>query len=539
MTPADRLADLETRYLAAREAHDRLDVARAVGDPGATRLEPAAAEASAAVRAALDALPPSDAGRLADDDRRALQAIRRGIDAADGYRLPVVDAADDVDCGDAATWGAVITAGGEGLRDRLETCFASVAGTIPVGGGATTTRLEVLGRLATEPDAGRRRELFLALRPLWAVVDGDGKSASPYRQLVRDTAPAWRAGRSPVAANAAALGIGVADVEAWVEATLRAWRTAVVEPARAAGVPPLEPWDWWWRAGAAQRATAGLDLAACRDLNRRVHASLGADLEALEIQFDLEARPGRPAVPVAFTSFGARPHRRPDGSWTTARPIVLASYRSGGLDTLAELVHETGHAIHIAGIRTRPAFTDWPDSDALTEALADLVALDLAEPAWQTRWLPGATGLAEAQAIRCQYASVVLDAAWARLELQLLADPDRRPNDVWSEITSTWLGVVPHPEWSWWAVRGQLVAEPGYMANYALGAVLSTSLRAAIRDARGPWHAGDPGWYPWVRDRIYRFGLERPCGEVVRSVLGRAPTVEPLLAEIARAAGPA
>ena len=116
------------------------------------------------------------------------------------------------------------------------------------------------------------------------------------------------------------------------------------------------------------------------DINRRVHAALGADLGALDVRLDTTPRAGRPPVPVAFTTFGARPRRRPDGTWSPGAPTVLASYVDGGLGELTELVHETGHAIHIGAIRTRPAFADWPDSDALTEALAELVSLTRPSP---------------------------------------------------------------------------------------------------------------------------------------------------------------
>ena len=73
------------------------------------------------------------------------------------------------------------------------------------------------------------------------------------------------------------------------------------------------------------------------------------------------------------------------------------------------------------------------------------------------------------------------------------------------------------------------------MANYAVGAVLAADLRAAIRAARGDWIAGDPGWYGWVSERVYRFGLERSAGDVLRDVLGRPPDVGALLHEIERA----
>ena len=53
---------------------------------------------------------------------------------------------------------------------------------------------------------------------------------------------------------------------------------------------------------------------------------------------------------------------------------MFATYRTGGLDNLNELLHETGHAVHIAAIHTRPAFADWPDSDPLTvENLASTI----------------------------------------------------------------------------------------------------------------------------------------------------------------------
>jgi hypothetical protein len=196
-----------------------------------------------------------------------------------------------------------------------------------------------------------------------------------------------------------------------------------VEPARARGEPPIEPWDWWWRAGELQRAVDPIEPEVVIAANSAYAASLGADLDALGVTFDVHPRPGRPAIPMAFTTFGGRPHRRADGSWSPGRPVVVMTELEGGYPELGELVHETGHAIHIAGIRTRPAFADWPDSDALVEALADVLALDLAEPSWLRHWLPGAPEITVATAIRSRYAEIVLDAAWAVFELKMHAAP--------------------------------------------------------------------------------------------------------------------
>lgn len=530
----DGLAAVEVRYLDAREAWDRVDVARATGGGGnLALLETAARSASRDYRDALDAIAGLEDG-LGTEDRRALHAMRAGAESMETFDLPVAPEVSVGGCHEDHAWAAAIEQGGEVLRRRVVACFAATAASLPTDRGRMG-RLQVLGRLAREPDAAARRRLFMALEPLWRVVDGDGDAASPYRAMVRGDAARWAAGHSPVAANALALGVSPATVQTWAITVLAAWRAAVVETGRTAGERPVEPWDWWWRAGTAQRALdAGLTVDAVMRINRGVHAALGADLDELGVRFDVAPREGRPAIPVAFTTFGARPRRLADGSWSPGRPTVIATVVDGGVSELGELIHETGHAIHIAGLRTRPAFTDWPDSDAYTEALADLVALDIAEPRWQHRWMPDGVAVPEILAMRCQYADVALDAAWALFEIRQHAEPDRLPNDTWTEITSTWLGIARHPEWSWWAIRGQLIQDPGAMSDYAIGAVLSAALRAAIRSAHGDWLDGDRTWYPWVRDRIYRHGLGRSSRAVLEDVLGGPPTADALLAEIVR-----
>jgi hypothetical protein len=256
---------------------------------------------------------------------------------------------------------------------------------------------------------------------------------------------------------------------------------------------------------------------------------LGADLDSLRIHYDLAPRRGKTAV--AFTSFGARP-RRTETGWDPGEPWVIATYRVGGLDNLLELLHENGHAVHIAGIRTRPAFADWPDSDVLTEALGDLVSLDVFDPEWQIRMLGDSVPLTVG--LRGKYGGVVLDVAWALLEIRMFREPALDPNLVWSEITSRYLRITPHPDLSWWAMRGQLVESPGYMLNYGLGSVLTAQIRERVRQQHGDWVTGDPGWYPWVRDRIYRYGLEWPTPQVLKEFLGGPISPAAILADLRR-----
>jgi hypothetical protein len=252
-----------------------------------------------------------------------------------------------------------------------------------------------------------------------------------------------------------------------------------------------------------------------------VWRALGADVDALHVHYDLDPRDGKD--PVAFTTFGGR---------TPIEPWVFATYRAGGLDNLNELLHETGHAVHLAAIRTRPAFRDWPDSDPFTEAVADVVALDVYEPAWQRRWLGDSVPLAAG--LRSRYGGIVLDVAWAMFELRMLREPGADPDAVWAGLTRDYLHIRPHPELSWWAMRGQLVDAPGYMVNYAAGAILIAAIRARIREAHGPFLEGDTSWYAWIAPRLYRFGLERPTREVLQAFLGGPVSPAALLADMRR-----
>jgi hypothetical protein len=332
----------------------------------------------------------------------------------------------------------------------------------------------------------------------------------------------WRKRGSPIDRNLDALGIPRDRLEPWLVSILEAWRD-LTEGAL------LEPWDLAYAGNAAGRALGeSMDRARLREINDAFYKSLGADVQALNVHYDLEERAGKTAV--AFTDFGARPQLQ-DGRATPGEPWVFATYGAGGLGNLNELLHETGHAVHIAAIRTRPSYADWPDSDTFTEALAEIASLEAYEPAWQRRWLGREASLADN--LKARYSGIVLDVAWGLFELRLHRDPSADPNAVWTELTSRYLHVKAHPEVAWWARRGQLVNSPGYMMNYALGAILAADMRARALQQRGPM-ADDPGYYAYLSEKLYRFGLEKRSSDVLREFLGRPPAPDALLADMRR-----
>jgi hypothetical protein len=516
------LAVAESLYLDLRDVRDRIDVAAAAARNVASDGTPVSALAARhheLRRAVIERLAAVDSAQLSAEDRRAFGVMRRAL-ARD--LTPVSTAAAAAVAGGRPECGYDPGAfpRADSLRVRIYACYAWAQSHVVVDDD-TLDRLTVYGELARTESRERRRLLFLALDPVWRSINGDNFAASPYRTLIALDAP--RRGKRPAAREAGLAGVPSDSLEPWLLAVLAAWRAAAPDSV-------IEPWDWYYLAG---RPTRELGSRVPREwlvaINQAVYRALGADLGALNVRYDLEPREGK--TPVAFCTFGARP-RLAGGRWSPGEPSVFATYRTGGLDNLAELLHETGHAIHIAAIHTRPALTDWPDSDPFTEAVADFIALDVAEPAWQQRWLGDSVPLADG--LRARYGGIVLDVAWSLFELRMLRDPSADPNEVWTRLTSEYLRIRPHPELSWWAMRGQLVDAPGYMINYAVGAMLIAALRARTLERHGPWIQGDTSWYPWVSRTLFRYGLERPTREVVEEFLGGPVTPAALLKDMGR-----
>lgn len=405
-------------------------------------------------------------------------------------------------------------------------CYARAANLIVVDGD-TLNRLAILGRLPRTGDPARRRRLFLSLEPVWRSVNGDNRAGSPYRTLVQLRRQAWGDTASPIERKGPAFGLAPAEVERWLMKALGQWRDAMPDSL-------LEPWDWYYYAGEASRrlSPAAATVTDIRRVNDAWYTAIGAPPESLGIHYDLAPRPGKD--PVAYTDFGSR-NRWASGRLVQGEPWVFTAYLDGGFDNLSELLHETGHGIHIAAIRTRPAWIEWPDNDTFTEALADLAALELYEPRWQRRFLGDSVPLGPS--LRAKYAGIVFDMAWALFEIRVHRRPEVDPDRLWGDITREYLGIVPHPEWSWWAMRGQLVDAPGYLVNYALGAFLTADLRARAARRGHSFRTGGPALYPWLGRELYHFGQERSSREVLEQFLGGPVRPDPLLADLGRMAG--
>ena len=514
-TPAGPLARVESAWLDLINIHDELGMTRSMGttiSPRGNSVSTLESRLSRARKIFTDLAATIRQETLDSADLSAFGVLGERFSALKDPEPPPPP-------GPAANCSPSWQVPG-GTRDTLGAltthvfaCYGQAAQRVVVD-GETLDRLTILGLLGRTDDPVRRRRLFMGLQPVWQSVNGDDSPGSPYRRMVALRVKSWE-GATPMVARARELGVGPDTLEEGLVRILEAWRSTLPDTL-------FEPWDFYYHNGEASRLLSPLvPKDSLLAINRRFYRALGADPVALEIRYDIEPRTGK--YPIAFSDIA---RRNPMRAW------VSASYRVGGLDNLSELLHETGHAIHVSAINTRPAYAHWPDSDTFTEAIADLAALEMYEPAWQQRFL-GASAPFPAS-LRAKYSGIVMDIAWSLFEIRVHRSPERSPNEVWTEITRDYLRIRPHPEWSWWAMRGQLVGSPGYMLNYAFGAILIADLRARLSAIHGPFTTGDPGWYQLVGPRLYRFGLAVPAREVIARFMGRAVNTDAILADMAR-----
>ena len=450
---------------------------------------------------------------LSPADRRAVAIMRRSMaDAAEQGSLAPVGKCEDAQRKDLEYIA---------LREALYACFGALSNSLDFE-GEKVTRVGAFDLLTRMQEPERRKKLFLTFVPLWQAINGKSERDSPYRRIVAMAAERGRKEGTAIDAAAKTVGASTADVETWLVQVLDAWR-------KASGDTTMEPWDYRYVGGATERELGdAIAREAMQPINERYYKDLGADLRAWNVIYDLDPRTGK--APLAYTDYVKRGRTRA-GKWDPTLVRVNGNYAHGGLGLINELVHENGHVVHMMALHTRPAFMDLGDP-LFYEAFADVPSWSTYEPAWQQKYLGRSSP--DESSLRALYSSVMLDVAWALFELRMLRAPTQDPNAVWTEITSKYLHVKPHPELSWWLVRVQLVHEPGYMVNYGLGSVVTADLRQRIATELGPFATGDQRWFEWLSQHLLSSGQTHETATLLRDFLGRPVAPQALLTEIGR-----
>ena len=394
--PAQPLAEAEARFLDFLDADSAIgiiDSGLVVEYEGRNRAgwEAERKTHHAQLTAALAAL---DEATLSPADANALAAIRITLaDHADPSAATANDPAAPT-CADARRTDLDYAQ----LRAALVSCFRELGNNISFE-GRTIDRGTALQLLHEIEEPERRMRLFDAFHPLWNSLNAGNTPASPWRRMIRMAAEDAAKNGSQIDAAAKAIGVTTAEVERWLIEMLEAWRDA--NPNH-----PVEPWDYRYDIGKANRALArALTADRFLPINKRFYADLGADLHGLNILFDLGEREDK--SPVAYSDFLKR-GRGGENGWQRPRARIVGRYPVGGLFSINELVHENGHAVHVSAIETRPAFMDWPDT-IFTEAFADVPSWSVYEKSWQRKYLGQATS--QKDSLRLLHGLTALDVA--------------------------------------------------------------------------------------------------------------------------------
>src|SRR5262249_8551038 len=142
------------------------------------------------------------------------------------------------------------------------------------------TRVRALHLLSTLDDQNRRKALFIAFQPLWAAINSQDESESPYRRLIKNAAGnAAKQGYSLEAA-ARTLGIKPSEVERWLQQILDTWR-------QVSGDQMIEPWDYPYLNRQADRIlNSNISRDSLLPTAEHYYGDLGAGLKELGVLYD-------------------------------------------------------------------------------------------------------------------------------------------------------------------------------------------------------------------------------------------------------------
>ncbi|MEO5918186.1 MAG: hypothetical protein ABIQ17_01360, partial [Candidatus Limnocylindrales bacterium] len=416
-TEDPRFARLEGIYAAFLEAWGAWMVGhhRGASDEQDAALEANMVEARLAVARTLG---DDDWSDLGPEDQAAFENLTACLPELDAWAGPLdgihlASEAAVAAAGEHATGSTSV----QSLRRSTFEGWGQAMAAVEVD-GERLDRLTISARLARESDPAVRRRLFLAMDDAWRRLNADDGPTSPYRRLVAESAAKWRREGSPIAANAAALGLDPDAVEPMLRRLLGAYRTLAL------GSALVEPWDYRFVVGGlARRLDAGIPAPRLRSINDAHLRAIGADPDRLRIGYDIFPRADRPLIPTAFTVTEDAASRHGE-TWVPARPWVFATYAEGGLGNLEELLHESGHALHYAAIQTRPSLFTWPpDQTAFVEAVADVVGWTAHEPAFLGEHLGVEVSVRDS--VIARFGGVMLDVAWTLFEIEVHRHPDR------------------------------------------------------------------------------------------------------------------
>jgi len=398
--------------------------------------------------------------------------------------------------------------------------------------------------LASEQDAGRRREAWLAAKRigaevaplLRALVERRNRAARSlgfrdffHLRLTLDELP-----EEPLFKLLDDLERRTADPYGRAKAGLDA------ELARRFGVSPqaLRPWHYpdpfFQDAPTVEgldldRLFSGLDVV---EASRRFYAGLGLPVEDILARSDLFERPGKNQHAYCIDI-----DRQGDVR-------VLANVRSEER-WMSTMLHELGHAVYsMHHDRKLPFLLRDAAHMFTTEAVAMFMGRLTSNPGWLARQ----AGVAEREAREISgplaahlRLGELIFVRWGlvmvRFERELYQDPDQDLNALWWDLVRRLQQLTPPegrdaPDY---ASKIHLGTAPVYYQNYLLGTLTASQVREALQAAGAASEglAEDRRAGDFLRQRVFEVGARHPWNEMLRLATGHPLSVEPFLEEFA------
>jgi hypothetical protein len=366
------------------------------------------------------------------------------------------------------------------LRNRIDRAIISFH---PQIAAASVSRVERSAVLRRHPDRNRRREAWLATKPLASHIEAD------LRQLLRQRQNlAWRHGYDDFVSWALDMsGLSHPWIEGFfdelrrlTDAPYRAWLAEV--SGRLALPDGLRPWDL---AFAAEQGLSLPEGAFPRDGALKAVKAVAKGLGLEEAAEGVWV--GVADIPYAALCYGVRP----------PQDVRVLLGRRNGRAHYDVLFHEFGHALHWRSLRPMSPVMRW-ESPPFNEAMASLWERLVFEPEWLLDGRVAPDQVTEFQAYQA------LDGG------DLTA--------LFRDIHEEHLGV-PYDEIPGWAHNPFWTSHPVYVQNYVIGEAVASQILAALRRRFGRL-IDNPQVGAWLAEHCYASGALVPWTDRILRVTG-------------------
>ncbi len=302
--------------------------------------------------------------------------------------------------------------------------------------------------------------------------------------------------------------------------TAAAYARIVEEAGRSLGLERLEMWDLPHAyAVVKQEADRFFPIDSQMPIMRRTLSSMGFDLDALPIFFEIDTVRGGESMTISVNS----PH-----------DVRTSARLSSGLQSMRSLIGEAGLAVYATHVTQERAAFSRMLGDPWRTGITELFASLCDTPEWLTEYAHMPPEAVQ-RFLRARRDLAVIDARWTlarlRLEYEAYKNPNRNLNTVWWKLADQYLGFPRHDDIEMWAADVSLVANPARMQQRLLGKIIAAQ-NAAYIEKNHDGMLGAASAKSFLVQNYFRFGARYPWTELLERGVGEDIELSYLVADL-------